>query len=554
MNIENFSLKRIGTFITNDLKRYWIMMVAEFGVVFMSSSSTLLLDKTTDEFTIKTMLTPNSAGNGVIVMFWPFIMALLVFGYLHRVNEVTAMHSLPVSRKEHFAAHTISGFLLFSLPVIINGIILAMLARPTLVDGVNVYTIAAVAKCVLLMLLVGLVTYAFCVLAGMVCGTNVMHIFGAIGLTIAVPLILLVIDSNLDLLVKGYCTPDWIEEAMNLFLPIMNLTEVSAFKIVWFIVLALIVLAISFIAYEKRPLENATDAIVFEILEPVIVGFLTFIFASGLGEYFRTFGGKYLLGLAIGVVVGFIAFTMICQKTTRIFNFKNMRNGAIVVIIIGMFVGLASFDIFGFEKMVPDAKDVESAEITSLWSTGQTENLENRIEWAYGSNTPKFTDEESINQIRELHEELIEKSIYEDDEIYFDIGIKYVTKSGIKILREYKVNFDDIKKTDTFRKLYESKNFKEEFLLSNYKNSDAVKIREVLFSINDEEIAVKDIDGLFKALDKDYQNRSLDEEIAGEEFAYIKIYTGNSSDNFYIINIFKSDNNTLNFLRENGII
>ena len=557
MNTKNFSLKRIGTLIANDLKRYWIMMVAEFVVVFGSSSSTLLLDKAVDEFTIKEMITANSAGNGVIVMFWPFIMALLVFGYLHRVNEVTAMHSLPVSRKELFAAHTTSGFLLYSLPVIANGIILSLLARPTMIDGVNIFTVGAVAKCVLLMLLVGLVTYAFCVLAGMICGTGVMHVFGGIGLTVAIPLTLLVVDSNLELLVKGYCTPVWMEKAMEYFLPIANLSEISAIKIVWFVILALIVLAVSFIAYKKRPLENATDAIVFKFLEPIIVGFLTFIFASGIGEYFRTFGGKYLLGLAIGVVIGFIAFTMICQKTTRIFNFKNMRNGAIVVIVIGLFVAFASFDIFGFEKMVPATKDIKNVEITSLWSTGQTENLESRRGWAYENKEPKFTDEESIKQIRELHEKLIEKEIYEGDESSFSIGIKYETKSGTMMQREYQVSFDDIMKIDAFRTLYESKKFKNAWMLSNYKSTGTVNIKEVLFSSYDDEgaeITVKDVDGLFKAMDEDYQNRSFKEEINGKDVGYIDVRTDNYNHEYYIINIYKSDTSTLNFLRENGII
>lgn len=563
MNTKNFSLKRIGTLIANDLKRYWVMMATEFMVVFGSSSSTLLLDNAVDEFTIKEMITANSAENGVIVMFWPFIMALLVFGYLHRVNEVTAMHSLPVSRKEHFAAHTLSGYLMFALPVIVNGVILSLLARPTMVDGVNIFTVGAVVKCVLIMLLVALVTYAFCVLAGMICGTSIMHVFGAIGLTVAIPLTLLVIDSNLELLVKGYCTPAWMEKAMEYFLPIVNLSEISAIKIVWFVALALIVLAVSFIAYKKRPLENATDAIVFKFLEPIIVGFLTFIFASGIGEYFRTFNGKYLLGLAIGVVIGFIAFTMICQKTTRIFNFKNMRNGAIVVIVIGVFTACAAFDIFGFAKMVPDAKDIESAEITSVNTCGQTENLSDRITWAYSYSEPKIEDEETIEQIRELHQKLIEKDIYtgnyEDADLpqYFYIGIKYQTKTGTTIRRDYDIWFDDAMKIDALRNLYESKKFKDALLYENYKNSDAVKISEALFSSNDDvetEITIKDVDGLFKAMDEDYLNRSFKEETEGEEFGDINIHIDNLNNDYYIVSVYKSDTNTLNFLRENGII
>lgn len=564
MNTKNFSLKRIGTLIANDLKRYWIMMVAEFVAVFMSSSWIMLMDKAVDEFTIKAMLTTNSGGNGVIVMFWPFIMAILVYAYLHRVNEVTAMHSLPVSRKEHFAAHTTSGYLMFSLPVIVNGVILSLLARPTLIDGVNIFTVGAVAKCVLLMLLVGLVTYAFCVLAGMICGTSVMHIFGGIGLTVAIPLTILVVDSNLELLVKGYCTPDWMEKAMEYFLPIVNLSELSVLKIVWFVILELVVLAISLIAYEKRPLENATDAIVFKFLEPIIVGFLTFIFASGIGEYFRTFNGKYLLGLTIGVVIGFIAFTMICQKTTRIFNFKNMRNGAIVAIVIGLFVTFASFDIFGFEKMVPATKDIKSVEITSIDTYEQTENLSDRISWANSFGNPKFEDEETIGQIRELHQKLIEKDIYTEENEdagtsrYFDIGIKYQTKAGTTIRRQYEISFDDAMKIDALRNLYESKTFKDALLYENYKKNDAVKIHEALFCKYDdednEEVTVKDVDGLFKAMDEDYQNRNFKDETEAKDYGYIDVRIDDLRDDYYVLKIYKSDTNTLNFLRENGII
>ena len=55
-------------------------------------------------------------------------------------------------------------------------------------------------------------------------------------------------------------------------------------------------------------------------------------------------------------------------------------------------------------------------------------------------------------------------------------------------------------------------------------------------------------------MDEDYQNRNFKDETEAKDYGYIDIRIDDLRDDYYVLKIYKSDTNTLNFLRENGIL
>ena len=556
MNTKKSSLSKITTLIANDFKKYWIFSFVELMEFFFASSSIILSskDKLADlKLTVAGILQPNGFESGFVAMVFPVIAAYLVFGYLHNVASVTATHSMPISRKEHFVGHCISGYLLTTLPIIANGIVLGII-----ISIKNAGSIFAVTKLVLLMLLMSLVTNAFSVLAGMLVGTSAFHVLGAITLNLFVPAIMLIADSDLEILLKGYCTPEWGENAMGLFLPIMKIAEVKTLDIIWYIALSAILLIVSLIAYEKRALENATDGLVFKFTEPLIVGFLTFMFASSMGEYFIEFQNRnmFLIGMAIGIVLGYILITMTCEKTVRIFNARNLKNAAIFVCIMVLFVGGAKLDITGYSKKIPNEQDVQSVQITAFETTGYTSAAEGMLGWANDNTGATLDSSESIKLVREIHSQILGKDESDGQEEYFIIGLKYNQKNGTKLCRQYQISFKDAKKIPEIEELYESKEFKECYSFGDFAGAKSNKINHIEYCTYDdsEYKLVKDPGKLLAALDKDFAKRTFEQELKGEQFGDIEIYLKGKGDFINIITLYKSDTNTLAELKRQGLL
>lgn len=561
MNTKKSSLSKVLTLVGNDFKGYWVVAALEFAILFFSSCSVILLNEeklSPLKTTVEGILQPNSFIAGFISIIFPMITAIVVFGYLHRIASVTATHSLPISRKEHFVGHFLSGYLLTTLPIILNGIILAII-----ISAKGMPSGLAVVKLVLLMMLMSLVTYAFSVLAGMLVGTVGNHVFGAITANLTVPAIILVISSNFEILIKGYCSPEWSERVMGLFLPIMRIAEAKVFLIVWYIAFSLILSIISIIAYKKRPLENATDGLIFRVIEPLIAGFYTFVMASAFGEMFKSIGGygdtdRYFIGFAIGAILWYITIMMMCEKTVKIFNKRNIRNAVISFCIMGLLLVGAKFDITGYAKKIPEMRDIKSVEITDLDSSGPLANMMDRIAWANEVSKVNLESQEDIALMRDIHAQMIDTEERKADSYIFIFGIKYNLKNGTHLNREYCIHTKKANKITELAKLYDSKEFKEKYCYNIDKSYIKNKIEYIEFSTADEEeyknVDLEKVDKIFNALDADFVNRNYKEEEKLEHFATISFGTNGAWGGYYSFPICKTDKNTIAELKRQGLI
>lgn len=63
----------------------------------------------------------------VLSLIVPVVLAVFLFSYMQSGKSSTFAHSVPVSRGATFVSHTVSGILMFLIPLIVNGAILLVM-------------------------------------------------------------------------------------------------------------------------------------------------------------------------------------------------------------------------------------------------------------------------------------------------------------------------------------------------------------------------------------------------------------------------------------------
>ena len=183
----------------------------------------------------------------------------------------------------------------------------------------------------------------------------------------------------------------------------------------------IVLMVLALMLYKIRNMETAGDIVAIPVLKPIFkycMCFGTAIVAGTLGTELLYFapGGAFpaFLFMLLGAFTGYFAAEMMMKKSLRVFGEK-WKGLIISFCIIGAFVACFEFDVFGFEKRVPEPENVES-----VWL-----------------NSYEIKEEENIKNITELHKQIIKnkKAIEKEGDLYTNIS--YRLKNGKSISRRY---------------------------------------------------------------------------------------------------------------------
>lgn len=222
-----------------------------------------------------------------------------------------------------------------------------------------------------------------------------------------------------------------------------------------FAVLALIGLVMllgALALYRRRRMESAGDVVAVNVLKPVFKYCLTFGCALVSGCFFYYILLNYM-GLAplmdaaaitvfmlLGAFIGYFAAEMLMSKSFRVFRGR-WRGFAVSVVICIVLMGALEFDLFGIERRVPDAEDVEHVGISSsdYIELSEMENIEKAIAL-----------HESIIANKHWNEAMEQSTPYTfkgSQHVYFT----YVLKNGNTLQRSYNLHYymdDESTQTD----------------------------------------------------------------------------------------------------------
>ncbi|WP_064094374.1 DUF6449 domain-containing protein [Rossellomorea aquimaris] len=394
-----------------------------------------------------------------LMLIIPVILSLFLFRFLHVKQATDFIHSLPIKRSKLFLHFTIMGFGILIIPILLNTVILLSLyAFTDFQQFVQVQDIFIWCGITILMNTLFFTTATF---IAMVTGlTAVQGALTYILLLFPAGMFMLVCFSLKDLLF-GFPEDYFFNIQIEKYSPIIKASYLENEIFSWwdaclFLFISIIFYVLSFFLYKTRKVEVASQSIVFPVLRPIFkfgVAFCTMLVGGLYFNEIQQQQGWIWFGYFVGSLFGYYLAEMVLQKHWRVF--KQWKGYAGFLVVIGLIGLLIHFDLFQYEKKVPDLDDVEAVHISSGYYHLMNNNQEVYIK------DPFIKESNSIEAVLSLHESIVEKQEKSERnmEEYERIFLYYKLKDGSKLVRDYSIKLENYK--SYYASIYESKNFKE---------------------------------------------------------------------------------------------
>ena len=329
--------------------------------------------------------------------------------------------------------------------------------------------------------------------------------------------------------------------------------------------------ALALLIYRRRQMERATDVVAVPVLKPVFKYCMTFGTAVVLAYvvYAWLVPGNVngiaaaLLVLAlllVGALIGYYAAEMLMRKTLKVFPGK-WKGCLISCLILAVLTMAWEFDLFGYERRIPEADQVESA-------------------WFLGNNT-ELTEPENIQALTQLHQSLVDnKSENESADEQYIVTIRYMLKDGGTLIRRYPIRCDReaLNDPDSDIRRYEALENVEEARIRRIVPSFPVTITNISYgdiymSWSDEEgnyqgenlsLTDEQVFALYQCIRKDLEAGTAGRLWVGESDAYLdtvstidinlEFVTGTGEDqkwSYIYETLCLDEENAMNWIREN---
>ena len=390
-------------------------------------------------------------GSMVLAVLSGIVIPMAVYAYLMAPRSVGMMHALPVKRTTQYISHFAAGFgLLTGGNVLI--FLLSVLAQ--LPYGVPDWAAAGLWLLVTELLeLFFLALGTLCAMAtGWLLATPVLY--GAVNF-IAV-LLCMVVQFLQRLFYFGFesttypgfvewLTPivtlsdavcsyqgDWVtRDGREVYLRALPDGAVTVLAV--YAAAGLVILALGWLLYRKRPSEAAGDAIAFRWLRPIVRWIAGLCGGLGLGVFLSTivlggFGSGIVKLILCQIFMGllcFFAVQMLLQKTFRVFR-RSWKEAAALVLALAALTLAIRADIFGVQQRVPDPSRVE--------------NVTLRITY-YDGGYCDTDDPAIIEMATELHRAILNQgeNAPENGAGWIEIRVFYDLKNGDSVRRDYSI-------------------------------------------------------------------------------------------------------------------
>lgn len=419
----------------------------------------LLADKL--EALLHNVIVDASVGSLVLAVVCGVVIPMAVYAYLMTPRSVGMMHALPVKRTTQYFSHFLAGFGLLTAGNLLIFLLSVLAQLPFgMVDW------AALGQWLLLTELLEL----FFLSLGALCAM-------ATGWLLAIPVLYVTVNFAALLLCNvvqflqrwfyfgfQYTTyPPFVQWLT----PIMKLTEDVGFlngehiarngiEVYWcslsaqalptsaiYAAAGLVLLALGWLLYRKRPSEAAGDAIAFPWLRIVVRWAVGLCGGLGLGLFLSSFvlGGprslaKLLLCQVFMGLLCFVAAQMLLQKTFRIFrrSWKELAAQAAAMVVLTLAIRA---DVLGVQYRVPDVPQVDDVQVVVSGS---------------GSGNFLASDSTAIETVTSLHRAILDQGPENtDDSRVLYVSFYYTMKNGQEIRRNYGIA--EREGAETYRKI-----------------------------------------------------------------------------------------------------
>lgn len=574
--------------IKENLRRFWAIPVLSFLVYFLSGVFPILMSynklhimASYIEMSLHNMQPFFMAAHLLV----PVLSAVVLLRYLQSVSSVAVMHSLPFTRPKLFNTGFLSGLMLTLLPVLINGMILLLLSKPTYrqwgygadltIDTVDVFSRAEILNWILTSVIIIAVLYSVSFFTGIVTGNMLMHLLTSFFFIFLIPILYGVFTAYFMKFLYGFNkSGDWIDIALSIspYTGILNSGGYFSIPaVLYYSATFILMTGISAFLYNKRKLERASDSLTFDFMKPVLCYVIAFLGMTLLGFYFEVLGEAefYMYaGFAAGTVIFFIIGQMIVMKSVRIFNREGLVSFLVYALIAVLFLVGVNFDVTGFERRVPNPEKVESAMLS--------DNYNSVIQYYYYNQEKHWLkNPDNIKAITDFHRSITEnRERFENPDanrFSSSVIIDYDTGGLFNMSRAYLVDYEFFAKSEEMKRVFESLEYKAIYSLYNLGADAFTRIniygdtyKEMYGETNKEIYRASDIEELISCMEKDFREMTFEDLIslrpyyANAEISYTyteldeDIIGGRDLKGYTSFRIPLTAENTINWLEAHG--
>lgn len=468
--------------LLENLRRFWAIPVLAFLAYFFSAAFPILmsygqLNQLSDY--IRSSLANQQPFYIAVHLMIPVIAAVSVFRYLQGTSSVAVFHAMPFSRAKLFHTNAVSGLILILLPILANGLILLLIAKPALINAqstilaerIDVFTRMAVLGWIWQSIVIVLFVYTISLFAGLVTGNPLMHFLSAIGFNFLVPGLYAVFTYYFTTYLFGFSSGEAWSRQLTSFTPYTKVFEGPLswqITLVYLLVVA-VLYGITLFLYHKRRLERAGDPYVFQAMNLFMTYLIGFLGMSFLGVYFTVFGKAWYYqyaGYLAGILLFFVIGQMIIQKTPRVFHLYTLKHLGIYTLLAVIFIAGLELDLTGFESRIPAAENIKRVKMTTYFNYSME----------FSPEFKGYEDPDNIEAIRTFHQEVLaQKSVLVANAKRMDYSIKmlsvpisYELMGGGISDRSYLVPYLMARDSQALKQLYESKEYKQNLMIKQF--------------------------------------------------------------------------------------
>ena len=550
---EDFKI-RLWTFVISCLSFFFSLVVVTAMIIsfylrqteeMLQSSSEVYRNDIIDTF--KGFISIDNTILAFIFVVLSLLVAFSGFAYLYSKKKVDLYHSLPVKRETLFLIKTINSILIVLVPYIVCVLISLLMISANVSDaGLALEVFKSIIELSLLFLL----NYFVAVLAVMLTGNMLIGALACGFFYFYFPFLAMMIKWYQGTFFYTYYSSGFI---VNKLLPNMSslfiIFNVDKLGIMSRMLIALTVSVLlsvlNLLLYKKRASESAGKSIAFNIIK-LPIKFMTVIFI-GMFMYIMVYemmdASAYwgIFGAVVGVIITHSTMEIIYNQDFKKIFAKKIEMGLCVAISL-LLVAIFEWDIFGYDRYVPNINDIQSAAVVSNLLEFNYNQYYSKMK-IFGNGDYDVADVDYVSDDK-IEADLFKKMNIEDKEAVIELAkicvsggkydnnyeiservlISYKLKSGRSIQRVYYINYNSI--AAQLAAIYNKEGFKKAMypiLSEDSKNIVSVDYNGIGFDdkhivFNDETVKAQFIDTYKKEL----MNLKFEDRVKSYAFASIR--------------------------------
>lgn len=400
----------------------------------------------------------------VVTMIMTFIIAVMMFDYLHNKRKADIFGALPCTRRTLFFSRYVTGLAMILVPYLLNMLIVMLLSLGikdnTAPNSLNVFS--CISYIGVLVIISVIASYSFTAFMAVCCGTTANTVLTTLLIDFAYPLaisMLSVLGSSIipgvDLhignipLISNLLSPYGSSSSgiIKLFVSLFGDSKYNFFAenwqqlVAWLLLIAASLVGCFFLT-KKRKTEAAQNSFAFKapsviirfiataaigLLIGLMFSFMTYFSAMtsidddlGLTISLKSNAWSmfaiFLISFVIAAFLTHLVATVIFNKGFRGFAKSLISLAAVVVCVCVLYTSLA-FGGFGADKYVPQNDEISSVEITASDDAmaGMLSAYADQIRAFLGTGDYNYysdksitcSNEESISMATDLHKRII---------------------------------------------------------------------------------------------------------------------------------------------------